>query len=77
MREKRNGTVEDLGNWKYRFSMELYDPVEILPWITSFYGCIIDLEIDDEVAMAKLKQNFIKMIENHIDTGESKEVSDA
>ncbi len=74
MREKRNGKVEELGDWKYRFNMDLYDPVEILPWITTFYGSIIELEIDDEVAMAKLKGNFKKMIENHT---ESKEALDA
>ena len=70
IREKRNGHVEKIGDGKYRFSMELYDPVEILPWITTFYGSIIELEIDDEVAMAKLRQNFQKMIENHLDSQE-------
>ena len=70
IREKRNGHVEKIGDGKYRFSMELYDPVEILPWITTFYGSIIELEIDDEVAMAKRRQNFQKMIENHLDSQE-------
>lgn len=64
-REKRNGIVEDLGNWKYRFSMDLYDPIEILPWVATFYGFIVDLEINDEEAMAKMKNNIQKMMENH------------
>lgn len=67
IREKRNGNVEELGDWKYKFSMNLYDPVEILPWITTFYGCIVELEIDDEEAMQKLKKNFKRMLQNHSD----------
>lgn len=73
-REKRNGRVEALGDWKYRFSMDLYDPIEILPWITTFYGCIVELEIDDEEAMAKLKANFEKMMRNHLTDDEQEEV---
>lgn len=76
-REKRNGRVDDLGGWKYRFSMELYDSVEILPWIATFYGCIVDLEIEDEVALKKLRTNFQRMIENHLASDKEEEVFNA
>lgn len=76
-REKRNGVVDDLGDWKYRFRMDLYDPIEILPWITTFYGYIVELVMEDEEAMNKLKTNFQRMVENHLDTKEDKEVPNA
>lgn len=65
-REKRGGIVEDLGNWKYRFTISLYDSVEILPWVTSFYGNIVDIEMDDKEALDTLKGNFEAMINNHL-----------
>jgi len=65
-REKRGGKVEDLGSGRYRFSMELYDSIEILPWIATFYGYITELEIEDEKALEKLKGNFEAMLHNHV-----------
>ena len=77
-REKRNGAVEDLGDYKYRFSIKLYDSVEILPWITTFYGCITDLNIEDEEALEKMQRNFKAMIENHVtDVGDGEVALDA
>lgn len=48
-RECRVGTVEELeGGSLIRFSADLYDPAEILPWIRSFYGRITDFSCDSE-----------------------------
>ena len=46
-REKRCGTVEQLDDCHWRFSAEVYDALEMLPWIRTFIGRITDLRCDD------------------------------
>ena len=75
-REKRNGKVEKIGDGKYRFSIELYDSIEIIPWITSFYGYISELEMEDKKALEKLKRNFETLVNNHIGNNAQEEVVD-
>ncbi len=41
-REKRCGTVERLDECHWRFSAEVYDALEMLPWIRTFTGRITD-----------------------------------
>ena len=43
-REKRCGTVEQLDRTHWRFSADVYDAVEMLPWIRTFTGRIAKLE---------------------------------
>jgi len=65
-REKRQGTVERIKEGRYRFSIELYDSMEIISWIASFFGYITELEMEDKKALEKLKNNFEAMVANHI-----------
>lgn len=48
-REKRCGTVKQLQDSPdvFIFEADVYDPVEMFPWIRSFVGRIIELRIDD------------------------------
>ena len=66
MREKRIGDVTDLGNGDYRFSVRLYDPDEIIPWITTFFGFITELDIENEATKARLMDNFNEMVHKHL-----------
>ena len=43
-REKRQGTIELLGNGQYKFVIDTYDAWELMPWIRSFMGRIVKLE---------------------------------
>lgn len=43
-REKRNGTVEKISRHYYRYSADVYDPMEMMPWIRTFIGRIVDLK---------------------------------
>lgn len=43
-REKRQGTIELLGNGQYKFIIDTYDAWELMPWIRSFMGRIVKLE---------------------------------
>ena len=46
-REKRCGTVELVDETHWRFSAEVYDAQEMLPWVRSFIGRITDLHSDN------------------------------
>lgn len=43
-REKRCGTLESLGDNLYRFSADIYDATELLPWLRTFIGRIRDFK---------------------------------
>ena len=54
-REKRCGRVENLGDGLYRFSAEVYDASEMLPWLRTFIGRIVSLECSN----AQVKELFL------------------
>ena len=43
-REKRCGTIEVLDAYTYRFSADVYDAYEMLPWLRTFTGRIVELQ---------------------------------
>ena len=47
-REKRCGSIEHLGNDLYRFTADVYDSAEMLPWIRTFIGRIVSFECSNE-----------------------------
>ena len=47
-REKRNGMITFLGGHLYRFAADVYDAVEMLPWIRTFIGRISALRCDND-----------------------------
>lgn len=46
-REKRCGSVEQLDENHWRYTAEVYDALEMLPWIRTFIGRIVALKCDD------------------------------
>ena len=54
VREKRCGTVEKLDDNTSRFSADVYDAEELIPWIRTFICRITDLKFSDE----KTKKQF-------------------
>ena len=58
-REKRCGTVERIDAHTCRFSADVYDPNEIVPWIRTFICRITDLHIGNPLIHAR----FLKDIE--------------
>jgi len=46
-REKRCGRVERLDGHRWRFTADVYDALEMLPWIRTFTGRITELKCDD------------------------------
>ena len=43
-REKRCGTVTELGGGNWRFEADVFDAVELPPWIRTFTGRIVSLK---------------------------------
>jgi len=62
-REKRCGAVTYLGENLYRFTADIYDAAETLPWLRTFIGRIISLECSNK----NVRETFIndlKTMEN-------------
>jgi len=47
-REKRNGVIAHLGGELYRFTADICDAVEMIPWIRTFIGRIVTLRCNNK-----------------------------
>ena len=57
-REKRHGTVELLDSQTCRFSADVYDASEILPWLRTFIGRIVDLKCSSQYVFGYVPRRF-------------------
>ena len=74
MREKRCGTVSKVGKDRYLFSADVYDAMEMLPWICSFSGRILRLECGDRNVILKYYEYLTRMAAFYEeDPGENKD----
>ena len=62
-REKRGGSVEPAGENLYRFTADVYDAMEMLPWIRTFTGRIVDLNCTNQTVVKTFYGDFRKMCE--------------
>ena len=60
-REKRCGTVRRIAQDRYLFSADVYDAMEILPWICSFTGRIVRLACDNDNVIRKYQNYLARM----------------
>jgi hypothetical protein len=60
-REKRAGTVERLDETHWRFSIDVYDTLEMMPWIRSFIGRITAFEADNPVVRSRFYHDLEAM----------------
>ena len=58
MREKRSGLVERIDECHWKFSAEVYDPMELLPWLRSFIGRITDISCTREWVVSRFYRDF-------------------
>ena len=61
-REKRNGTVETIGPNTARFTADVYDASELLPWLRTFIGRIEKLECSDETVVRRFYDDLAQAI---------------
>ena len=60
-REKRGGTVERLDETHWRFSIDAFDTLEMMPWIRTFTGRITAFEADNPVVRARFANDLEAM----------------
>ena len=56
--EMRCGTVEKLDGSRWRFSADVYDALEMLPWLRTFTGRIADLQCTDRRVIDRFRADF-------------------
>ena len=64
-REKHCGTVQKIGKDRYLFKAEVFDAMELFPWICSFTGRILRLECDDKNVTGKYREYLAQMTVNY------------
>ena len=57
-REKRCGTVEQLDESHWRFTADVYDALELLPWIRTFTGRITDLRCSSPTVLKRFNDDL-------------------
>ncbi len=57
-REKRCGTVEQISDVLWRFSADVFDAVEMLPWLRTFTGRVTDLQSTNEFVVSCFWDDF-------------------
>lgn len=62
-REKRCGTLERIDDNTYRFSADVFDAMELVPWIRTFICRITDIHFSDEKTERKFREDIEKMYE--------------
>ena len=60
-REKRHGTVEQVGEDTWRFTADVYDAAEMLPWLRTFIGRIVKLECSNPAVTRLFREDLEKM----------------
>ncbi len=60
-REKRHGTVEILDDRTCRFTADVYDASELLPWLRTFIGRIVELRCSDPMVTDTFHEDLRRM----------------
>ena len=60
-REKRHGTVEQVDEETWKFSADVYDASEMVPWLRTFIGRIVRLECSDASITRLFRDDLEKM----------------
>ena len=60
-REKRNGTVEIIDEHTCRYSADVYDAAELLPWLRTFIGRVVELKCTDQAMVDIFYEDLEKM----------------
>lgn len=64
-REKRCGSVMQLDETTWRFTADVVDAYEMVPWIRSFFGRILDVRCSDEEVVNRIKFDIVRMAKEY------------
>ena len=74
-REKRHGVIEILDQETCKFTADVYDALEMLPWIRTFIGRIVDLKCSSQFVVDTFYDDLEKMKMLYVDGGDNDAVS--
>ena len=57
-RERRQGVLKKIDNNIYKYEVNVYDALELLPWIRTFIGRIVDIKCSNEEFVSRFKEDF-------------------
>ena len=60
-REKRHGSVEQVDEETWKFTADVYDASEMMPWIRTFIGRIVKLECSNDFVTKLFREDLEKM----------------
>ena len=60
-REKRCGKVETIDDSTYRFTADVYDATEMLPWVRTFIGRIVSFDCSNEFTKGRFYEDLNAM----------------
>ena len=60
-REKRTGTVEQLSEGRWRFTADVYDALELIPWVRTFIGRIERIECSNPALLERWRESLAEM----------------
>ena len=60
-REKRGGVVEKLDEFTYRFTADVYDSSEMIPWVRTFICRIVEMEFSNKTQELRFKEDLDAM----------------
>ena len=60
-REKRHGVVEQIDDETWKFTADVYDASEMMPWLRTFIGRIVKLECSNENVTRLFREDLEKM----------------
>lgn len=60
-REKRCGEVTKVDDTHYRFTADVYDPLEMIPWIRTFIGRIESFSCTNSEITSRLRSDIVNM----------------
>ncbi len=61
LREKRHGAVEQIDDETWKFTADVYDASEMMPWLRTFTGRIVKLECSNENVTRLFREDLEKM----------------
>lgn len=61
-REKRNGIVDQLDERTWKYSADVYDASEMMPWLRTFIGRIVDLKCTDQAVVDTFYADLHEML---------------
>ncbi len=60
-REKRHGSVRQIDDRTWEFTADVYDAAEMLPWLRTFIGRIVDFECSDGFVARRFREDLDAM----------------